>query len=119
MPVGFVTSQLLAQRSGPRLPTGTVTFLLTDIEGSTGLLRRLGDGYAGLLRNVRRLIDESVTSAAGHKVDAHGDEYFGVFSAPADAVGAAVAMQRATPLTHGLSRLRFAYGAASTVGGRN
>ena len=37
MPVGFVTSQLLAQRSGPRLPTGTVTFLLTDIEGSTGI----------------------------------------------------------------------------------
>ena len=35
MPVGFVTSQLRAQRSGPRLPTGAVTFLLTDIEGST------------------------------------------------------------------------------------
>ena len=61
-----------------------------------------------------------MTSAAGHKVDAHGDEYFGVFSAPADAVGAAVAMQRAIAvLTHGLSGLRFAYGAASTVGGRN
>jgi class 3 adenylate cyclase len=94
MPVGFVTSQLRAQRSGPRLPTGAVTFLLTDIEGSTALLRRLGAGYAGLLRDVRRLIDASVTSATGHKVDAHGDEYFGVFRTPGDAVEAAVTMQR-------------------------
>jgi class 3 adenylate cyclase len=94
MPVGFVTSQLRAQRSESRLPTGTVTFLLTDIEGSTALLRRLGAGYTGLLRDVRRLIDESVTGATGHKVDAHGDEYFGVFGIPGDALKAAVAMQR-------------------------
>jgi hypothetical protein len=78
MPVGFVTSQLRAQRSVPRLPTGAVTFLLTDIEASTALLRRLGASYSGLLHEVRRLIDESVTRASGHKVDAHGDEYFGV-----------------------------------------
>jgi class 3 adenylate cyclase len=95
MPVGFVTSQLRAQRLQPQLPTGDVTFLLTDIEGSTGLLRHLGAGYAGLLRDVRRLIDESVTSGTGHKVDAHGDEYFGVFRTPGDAVEAAVTMQRA------------------------
>jgi class 3 adenylate cyclase len=44
---------------------------------------------------VRRLIDECVTRATGHKVDAHGDEYFGVFCDPGDAVGAAVTMQRA------------------------
>jgi class 3 adenylate cyclase len=95
MPVGFVTSQLRAQRSIPRLPTGAVTFLLTDIEASTALLRHLGAGYSGLLQNVRRLIDESVTRASGHKVDAHGDEYFGVFPTPEDAVAAAVTMQRA------------------------
>jgi class 3 adenylate cyclase len=95
MPVGFVTSQLRAQRLQPQLPTGDVTFLLTDIEGSTGLLRHLGAGYAGLLRDVRRLIDESVTSVTGHMIDAHGDEYFGVFRAPGDAVEAAVTMQRA------------------------
>ena len=95
MPVGFVTSQLRAQRLRPQLPTGAVTFLLTDIEGSTGLLRHLGAGYAGLLRDVRRLIDESVTGATGHMIDAHGDEYFGVFRTPGDAVGAAVTMQRA------------------------
>jgi class 3 adenylate cyclase len=95
MPVGFVTSQLRTQRLRPKLPTGAVTFLLTDIEGSTGLLHHLGDGYAGLLRDVRRLIDESVTGATGHMIDAHGDEYFGVFRTPGDAVGAAVTMQRA------------------------
>jgi class 3 adenylate cyclase len=95
MPVGFVTSQLRAQRSGPRLPTGAVTFLLTDIEASTALLRRLGAGYSGLLQDVRRLVDASVTKANGHKVDAHGDEYFGVFRTAEDAVEAAVTMQRA------------------------
>jgi class 3 adenylate cyclase len=95
MPVGFVTSQLGAQRKGPRLPTGTVTFLLTDIEGSTGLLRRLEAAYGGLLRDVRTLIDTSVTAAGGYKVDAHGDEYLGVFATPGAALEAAVTMQRA------------------------
>lgn len=95
MPVGFVTNQLRAQRLRPMLPTGTVTFLLTDIEGSTTLLRRLGTSYAGVLREVRRLIDESVTAAGGHQVDAHGDEYFGVFREPEGAVQAAIMMQRA------------------------
>jgi len=94
MPVGFVTSQLRAQRLKPQLPTGAVTFLLTDIEGSTALLHRLGSGYSALLRDVRRLIDESVIGATGQMVDAHGDEYFGVFRRPANAVVAAVAMQR-------------------------
>ena len=95
MPVGFVTSQLRAQRLRPHLPTGHVTFLLTDIEGSTGLLRSLGAAYAGLLHDVRQLIGESVTSSNGLRVDAHGDEYFGVFGTPGDALVAAVAMQRA------------------------
>ena len=95
MPVGFITNQLRAQRLRPKLPTGTVTFLLTDIEGSTTLLRRLGTSYAGVLREARRLIDESVTTAGGHQVDAHGDEYFGVFREPREAVQAAIMMQRA------------------------
>ena len=46
MPIGFVSAQLQPQR---KLPTGDVTFLLTDIEGSTELLHRLGDDYAALL----------------------------------------------------------------------
>src|SRR5688572_4714712 len=51
MPIGFISAQLQPQR---RLPKGQVTFLLADIEGSTELLRRLGDGYAPVLADVRR-----------------------------------------------------------------
>src|SRR5215210_1669150 len=46
MPIGFISAQLKPVR---RLPTGHLTFLLTDIEGSTELLARLGDGYAAVL----------------------------------------------------------------------
>src|SRR3954462_539420 len=52
MPIGFVSAQLQPER---KLPTGEVTFLLADIEGSTALLRRLEDRYASLLADVRRL----------------------------------------------------------------
>ena len=70
MPIGFITGQLVTERQegesqaraavARSLPTGQVTFLLTDIEDSTGLLRRLGDGYAGLLSEVRRLLRRAV-----------------------------------------------------------
>src|SRR5438093_7274566 len=66
VPIGFITGQLVVEREEGEvraraavardLPTGQVTFLLTDIEDSTGLLRRLGDGYADLLSDVRRLL---------------------------------------------------------------
>src|SRR5687768_7926085 len=52
MPIGFINAQLQPQS---RLPTGRLTFLLSDIEGSTALLHRLGDRYAGVLADVRRL----------------------------------------------------------------
>jgi class 3 adenylate cyclase len=98
MPVGFVTSQLRSQRSaagGLDLPSGSVTFLLTDIEGSTALLRRLGDGYASLLRDARQLIGQAAVGCGGRRVDAYGDEYFSVFESPRSALEAAVAVQRA------------------------
>ena len=72
-----------------------VTFLLTDIEGSTGLLQRFGDGYATVLRDVRALIRRSVRDAGGHEVDARADEFFAAFRQPARALDAAVAIQRA------------------------
>src|SRR5882757_9588091 len=53
MPIGFISAQLQSRR---RLPTGDVTFLLTDIEGSTELLGRLDDRYAPLLADVRRRV---------------------------------------------------------------
>src|SRR5438445_8243990 len=67
MPIGFVSSQLHPQR---KLPNGDVTFVLTDLEGSTELLRRLDDRYAPLLANVRRLIRAAVRQAGGREVDA-------------------------------------------------
>jgi class 3 adenylate cyclase len=72
-----------------------VTFLMTDIEGSTTLLRTLGDRYAKLLREVRTLIRASVRSAGGHEVDARADEFFAAFRRPAHALDAAVRIQRA------------------------
>src|ERR671915_69498 len=53
MPIGFISAQLQPQL---KLPTGQITFLLTDIEGSTELLARLGDQYGGLLADMRRLV---------------------------------------------------------------
>jgi class 3 adenylate cyclase len=77
------------------LPTGFVTFLLTDIEGSTKILTRLGDGYAELLNDVRAILRRAVLSASGREVDVRADELFAVFDGAGDAVQAAIAMQRA------------------------
>ena len=76
------------------LPTGFVTFLLTDIEGSMGLLTKLGDRYAALIRDVRSIIRRSVLSAGGREVDCRADEFFAVFERVAGALDAAVALQR-------------------------
>ena len=92
MPIGFISSQLQPQR---KFPTGDVTFLLADIEGSTDLLARLGDGYAGLLDDVRRLVRAAVRQAGGHVVSARGDDVFAVFEDAPAALDSALAIQRA------------------------
>ena len=84
-----------ASRAVADLPTGTVTFLLTDIEDSTGLVTRLRDGYADALNEHRRLIRDAVEEASGQEIDARGDELFVVFTRASDAVAAALAAQRA------------------------
>ena len=76
------------------LPTGFVTFLLTDIQGSTGLLRQLGKRYGGLLNDVRGVVRHAVLQAGGSEVDARADEFFAVFERVDRAIEAAVAMQR-------------------------
>jgi predicted ATPase/class 3 adenylate cyclase len=76
------------------LPTGTVTFLFTDIEGSTGLLQALGDRYAGVLGEHAAIIRRAVADGGGVEVSTHGDAFFAVFRSPAGAVRAAVAAQR-------------------------
>ena len=87
--------QVEAQASEARtLPTGQVTFLLTDIEGSTRLLQRLGDRYTALLADVRAIIRSSVHRAGGREVDARADEFFAVFARAPAALEAALVIHR-------------------------
>jgi class 3 adenylate cyclase len=90
MPIGFLSSQLNPQQ---RLPTGNVTFLLADIEESTALLHRLGDKYATLLADVRKVTRKAVRAARGHLVSARGDDVFAVFEEASAALDAALAIQ--------------------------
>jgi class 3 adenylate cyclase len=87
--------QVEAQASEARtLPTGNVTFLMTDIEGSTGLLQRLGDRYAAVLAEVRDIIRGAVRRAAGREVDARADEFLAVFERGPAALAAALEIER-------------------------
>ena len=78
----------------PELPTGTVTFLFTDIEGSTTLLRRLGPAYGDVLAEHQRILREAFAAHGGHEVDTQGDSFFVAFRRAKDAVAAAVDAQR-------------------------
>ena len=75
-------------------PSGTVTFLFTDIEGSTVLLRQLRDAYGDVLATHGRLLRQAFEDAGGQEIDTQGDSFFVAFSSPKDAVHAAVAAQR-------------------------
>jgi class 3 adenylate cyclase len=77
------------------LPSGTVTFLFTDVEGSTRLLEEHGPAYAFLLEEHRRVIREAVGRHDGVEVDTQGDAFFVAFSRAADAVAAAAEAQSA------------------------
>jgi class 3 adenylate cyclase len=77
------------------LPRGTVTFLFTDIEGSTDLVRELGEEYARIRTEHRRVLREAFNAYGGHEIDTAGDGFFVVFERAGDAVAAAVAAQRA------------------------
>lgn len=71
------------------LPTGTVTLLFTDIEGSTRLLERLGDQYITLLTECRYLLRDVFRQWNGHEVDTQGDAFFIAFANASDAIAAA------------------------------
>jgi class 3 adenylate cyclase len=77
------------------LPQGTVTFAFTDIEGSTALLKRLGDGYGEVLSDHRRLVRETFTKSGGVEIDTQGDAFFFAFARAREAVEAAAEVQRA------------------------
>jgi class 3 adenylate cyclase len=92
MPIGFISAELRPER---KLPRGQVTFLLTDIEGSTELLTRLEDRYAGVLADIRRLVRAAVRRAGGHVVSARGDDVVAVFERAPAALEAGLTIQRA------------------------
>lgn len=100
VPIGFIAGQLQSERSlGPRsgdvipLPSGFVTMLMTDIEGSTGLVHQLGEQYAAVINEVWDALRRCVREAGGHEVEARADEFFAAFESPRSAVDAAVAVQ--------------------------
>jgi DNA-binding NarL/FixJ family response regulator/class 3 adenylate cyclase len=75
--------------------TSTVTFLFSDVEGSTALLRRLRDDYGAVMGEHERLLRAAWDEAGGRELDADGDSFFVAFRRPKEAVDAAVAAQRA------------------------
>ena len=88
-----------------QLPEGTVTFLFTDIEGSTRLLQKLGDSYAAALAEHRRALREVFGRHGGVEVDTQGDAFFVAFPRAADALAAAREGQEA--LDRGPVRVRM------------
>src|SRR3954453_10366125 len=77
-----------------QLPGGTVTFLFSDIEGSTRLLTRLRGRYAEVLAEHRRLLRAAFEAHDGHEVQTEGDAFFVAFRRASDAIAAAVTAQR-------------------------
>jgi class 3 adenylate cyclase len=92
MPIGFISAQLEPQK---KLPRGNVTFLLCDIERSTELLARIGDGYSSVLAEVRRRVRTAVREAGGKQVSAIGDEVLAAFARAPGALEGALGIQRA------------------------
>lgn len=101
------------------LPTGTVTFMFTDIESSTRLIGDVGDtAYSKLLEVHNRLVREAIATGGGVEVSTEGDSFFAVFVDPLAAVVTASAMQRrlADPGPDGPSRLRIRIGLHTGAG---
>jgi len=76
------------------LPAGTVTFMFTDIEGSTRLLQELGERYAAVRDEHAGILRSAIADGGGVEVNTHGDSFFVVFRSPVAAVESAVAAQR-------------------------
>jgi class 3 adenylate cyclase len=102
VPVGFITGQLQSERENAELrarepaplPSGFVTMLMTDVEGSTALVHRLGDRYGELINDVRTILNDTVLRAHGDVVETRADDFFAVFERPRSAVETAIAIQR-------------------------
>ncbi|HEU0293829.1 MAG TPA: adenylate/guanylate cyclase domain-containing protein [Anaerolineales bacterium] len=81
-------------RTAAAQPSGTITFLFTDIEGSTRLLEKLGDKYALALSEHHEILRAAVQKCNGHEVDTQGDAFFVTFTRAIDAVQCAAEAQR-------------------------
>ena len=90
-----MSDQIKSDPPFSELPEGTVTFLFTDIEGSTQLLDRLRDHYATLLADQRRIMRVAFTKWNGSEIDTQGDAFFVSFARATEGVSAAVDIQRA------------------------
>jgi class 3 adenylate cyclase len=93
-----VTDELAAVVPGPSrdgaLPAGTVTFLFTDVAGSTQLLRHDRQAYGAALDEHRRLLRAAFAACGGHEVDTQGDSFFAAFPTAEQALSAAAQAQR-------------------------
>jgi predicted ATPase len=87
------------------LPTGTVTFLFTDVEGSTRLLNELGDAYAEVLAEHRRVLRKTFARHRGVEVDTQGDGFFVAFAKASEALAAATDATEA--LSHSAIKVRM------------
>ena len=96
------------------LPTGTVTFLFSDIEGSTRLVSELGDRYQEALEQHRDLMRDAFARHGGVEVDTQGDAFFCAFASAHDAVAAAEEAQRG--LAESATRVRIGRAAGATDG---
>ena len=98
VPVGFIAGQLESERgrrgAPTSLPSGFVTMLLTDIEGSTDLVLRLGDRYGAVLDDVRDLLQDTAVRTGGSIVETRADEFFAVYESPGAALETAITVQR-------------------------
>ncbi len=90
LPVGFIDGQIR-----PKLPTGQLTLLFADVEGSSLHVAALEDRYGPMLSAVRRIERAAVRTGGGFEVDARADEFFAVFRSAPAAVDAAIEIQRA------------------------
>jgi predicted ATPase/class 3 adenylate cyclase len=93
-------AQGAGNREAGELPTGTLTMLFSDIEGSTVLLSRLGERYGEALSTQRAVLRAAISQWRGWELGTEGDSFFVVFGSAADAVACCAAVQRALAACH-------------------
>ena len=89
----LATSVQAQAADAARLPAGVVTFISTDVEGSTELLDRLRERYAELVSELRHLLRRAIREAGGTEIDSRADEFFAAIPSAAEAIRAAVSVQ--------------------------